>query len=92
MKGVERESENTLIGSDCIDDFIRFIAKRRVEVTGIGMRDNHWPFGVINGFECRSLRAMGHVNHHADSIHFFNDLLTEACESAVFILITPACQ
>ena len=56
------------------------------------MRDNHWPFGVINGFECRSLSAMGHVNHHADSIHFFNDLLTKACESAVFILITPACQ
>ena len=32
------------------------------------------------------LRAMGYVNHHADSIHFFNDLL--ASVSPLFILNT----
>ena len=31
---------------------------------------------------------MRHVDHHANAVHLFDDLLAKASESAVFVLVT----
>ena len=44
-------------------------------MTRVGMRDNNGLLRVLYCLERGALCAVGHVNHHADTIHLPNDLL-----------------
>jgi hypothetical protein len=35
---------------------------------------------------------VAHIDHHADAVHFANDLLAKACNTTVFCLVTTAGQ
>jgi hypothetical protein len=80
---VEIDLDESTFCGEFANHFVGHVARMIAESTAIRMRRDDWRFAggenVVEGF----VADMGDVDHHAEAVHFGDDLLAERAEAVV---------